>query len=230
MPPPILSSKRNVNGQEVDVPPTELAAAQAESDANYAWPFTMTTVRPDQLKAEIAAQLPTPQINTPSGTLDDYGVIYSALTGQVSMKFGVALTQQQQTTLAAIIAAHTPAITSLEKADHSPLQGRLAVANLFLNSTLITRNGTTTNGSAVVTGLAQTSDLAVGMFVAAAAGIQGGTTILSIDSATQITLSANASASGARLIQFTKASQVQRAWAQAVIDAAVSAFGAKIGV
>ncbi|PJF28469.1 MAG: hypothetical protein CUN53_00155 [Phototrophicales bacterium] len=66
------------------------------------------------------------------------------------------------------------------------------------------RIGTTTSGSAVVTGLPSTADLAAGMHVRAAAGIPAGTTIASVDSATQITLSANATASGARLLNITR--------------------------
>jgi hypothetical protein len=52
----------------------------------------------------------------------------------------------------------------------------------------ISRQATLTDNSAVVTGLSQTSDLVVGMSVSAP-GIYPGTRILSIDSATQITLS-----------------------------------------
>lgn len=63
--------------------------------------------------------------------------------------------------------------------------------------------GTTTNGSAVVTGLASTVGLFVGQAISAASGVPGGTTILSIDSATQITLSANATATGARTLTVT---------------------------
>jgi len=57
------------------------------------------------------------------------------------------------------------------------------------------QNGTTTNGSAVITGLADTSQLIVGMEVSGT-GIPGGATISSINSVTQVTLSANATASG----------------------------------
>jgi len=52
----------------------------------------------------------------------------------------------------------------------------------------ITRNGTLTDDSAVVTGLSQTSDLAVGMSVFGT-GLPPGLRIRSIDSASQITLS-----------------------------------------
>jgi Domain of unknown function (DUF5047) len=52
----------------------------------------------------------------------------------------------------------------------------------------VTRSGTLTNGSAVVTGLSTTSDLLVGMSVTGV-GVPPGTTIASIDSGTQVTLS-----------------------------------------
>lgn len=62
--------------------------------------------------------------------------------------------------------------------------------------------GTTTSSSAVVTGLSSTAGLYVGQALSAASGIPGSTTIASIDSATQITMSANATASGSRTITF----------------------------
>lgn len=58
-----------------------------------------------------------------------------------------------------------------------------------------TRNGTTTNGSATVTGLSTTTDLYAGMPVEGT-GISAGSTISSITSSTAIILSANATASG----------------------------------
>ena len=64
-----------------------------------------------------------------------------------------------------------------------------------------TQTGTTTNGSAVMTDLTDTSQLVVGMDIAGT-GVTGGTTIASIDSATQITMSANATASGANSMTF----------------------------
>ena len=57
----------------------------------------------------------------------------------------------------------------------------------------VTTNGNTTNGSAVVTGLADTSQFVVGMTVTGT-GIPANATIASINSASQVTLSANATA------------------------------------
>lgn len=56
--------------------------------------------------------------------------------------------------------------------------------------------GTRTSGSPVVTSISSTSNFKVGYYVFGA-GIASGTTIVSVDSATQITMSNNASASGA---------------------------------
>ena len=65
----------------------------------------------------------------------------------------------------------------------------------------VTQTGTTTTGSATVNGLT-TSQLAVGMTVTGN-GIPTNTTILSINSPTQITLSNNATVSGTNSLTFT---------------------------
>ena len=64
-----------------------------------------------------------------------------------------------------------------------------------------TQNGTTTNASAIVTGLTDTSQLIVGMQVSGT-GIPANTTIASINSATQVTLNNNATASGTVALTF----------------------------
>jgi hypothetical protein len=64
-----------------------------------------------------------------------------------------------------------------------------------------TRNGTTTNGAATITGLSTTVDLVVGMEVTGT-GVGAGAVISSIDSATQVTLSANSSASATVSVTF----------------------------
>lgn len=56
-------------------------------------------------------------------------------------------------------------------------------------------SGTRTNGSAIVTSIPSTAQFKVGYYVFGT-GIATGTTILSIDSASQVTLSGNASSSG----------------------------------
>lgn len=59
----------------------------------------------------------------------------------------------------------------------------------------ISTSGTRTNGSAIITSVPSTTNFRVGYYVFGA-GIASGTTILSVDSASQITLSNNASSSG----------------------------------
>jgi hypothetical protein len=65
-----------------------------------------------------------------------------------------------------------------------------------------TQNGTTTNGSAVITGLTNTAQFIVGMNVSGT-GIPANSIIQSINSATQITLNQNATASGTAPLTFT---------------------------
>jgi hypothetical protein len=83
-------------------------------------------------------------------------------------------------------------------ADQIPVDG----TTLTVITTTITRAGTLTSGSPIVTGLAATSDLTLGQPVSGT-GVPGGATVLSIDASNQIHLSANASASGSPLLTFT---------------------------
>ena len=57
--------------------------------------------------------------------------------------------------------------------------------------------GNFTNGSPVVTGITSTSGFFAGQAITGTARVPGGTTVLSVDSATQITMSANATSTGA---------------------------------
>jgi hypothetical protein len=84
-----------------------------------------------------------------------------------------------------------------------------------------TQTGTTTSGSAVVTGLSDTSVLAAQVFGASADGIANNSIILSIDSPTQVTLNQVATASGTVSINFGRIAYalpsdleyfVQRTW------------------
>jgi large repetitive protein len=72
----------------------------------------------------------------------------------------------------------------------------------FNNAAALTLVGNTTINSATVTGLSSTAQLAVGMQVSGS-GIPAGTTILAINSASSITLSANATATGSPTLTFT---------------------------
>lgn len=71
---------------------------------------------------------------------------------------------------------------------------RTTYADLFAYM-VISQSGTRTSSSAVITGLTDTSDMQVGDPVGGT-GIPASTTILTVDSGTQITLSANATSSG----------------------------------
>lgn len=63
----------------------------------------------------------------------------------------------------------------------------------------IQMTGTRTNGSAIITSLSSTTDMRAGYYVFGT-GIASGTTIASVDSASQITLSGNASSSGSATV------------------------------
>jgi hypothetical protein len=85
------------------------------------------------------------------------------------------------------------------------------------------QDGTSTNGSAVITGLTDTSQLIVGM-EASGTGIDS--TIASIDSATQVTLADNASATGTDTVTFTlPAGSVVDIFAAVVSDTLALRFG-----
>ena len=71
---------------------------------------------------------------------------------------------------------------------------RTTYADLWAAST-IQQSGTRSSGSPTITGLSSTTNMKVGYYVGGA-GIGIGTTILSVDSSSQITLSANAVSSG----------------------------------
>lgn len=71
---------------------------------------------------------------------------------------------------------------------------RTTYADLWAAST-IQQSGTRSSGSAVITGLSSTTNMKAGYYVGGS-GIGIGTTILTVDSSTQITLSANAVSSG----------------------------------
>ena len=66
----------------------------------------------------------------------------------------------------------------------------------------LTTTGTTTAGSAVITGIPSTAALSASIFQAAATGINQDTYILSVDSGTQVTLTQNCTASGTVTINF----------------------------
>lgn len=63
---------------------------------------------------------------------------------------------------------------------------------------LVPLSGTTSSGSAVITSVSSTNNLTPGEHLYAVSGLADNTRIVSLDSATQITVSANATASGSR--------------------------------
>lgn len=87
------------------------------------------------------------------------------------------------------------------------LRGRTGIGKDDMGGTAASRMNVTLTGTraststGVITGLSSTTGLSVGM-VAIGTGIAAGATILSIDSATQVTLSANSSSTGSGSIRF----------------------------
>jgi hypothetical protein len=84
-------------------------------------------------------------------------------------------------------------------------KNRVTDANLF-NAITIQQSGTTTNASAVITGLSDTTNggntpISPGMPVSGT-GIPSGAVVLSVDSSTQVTLSANAMGSATTTLVF----------------------------
>jgi hypothetical protein len=79
-------------------------------------------------------------------------------------------------------------------------KNRVTDVNLF-NAITIQQSGTLTNASAVVAGLSDTSNLSAGMPVSGT-GVSAGTVVASVDSGTQVTLSANATASSTTTLIF----------------------------
>ncbi len=74
-------------------------------------------------------------------------------------------------------------------------------------SPIATQSGTLTNGATTCTGLSDTTLLAVGMLISGT-GIASGTFISAIGSSTAITLSKNATASGAQTLTFTPVQRI----------------------
>lgn len=94
-------------------------------------------------------------------------------------------------------------LSSAESAALQAARNAVVLANkAIIGSDSIVRTGSTTNGSAVVAGLAKTSDLRRWMS-ATGVGIPANTKIKKVDSSSQITLTANATATGSPSLTFT---------------------------
>ncbi len=120
--------------------------------------------------------------------------------GRLTLESGVPLSMSDQTAKTTVY--YTPDVGNFISLYDPTLAAWIMVS---FNETSIkltdSQAGATTNGSANVTGLTDTSGLAVGMEVTGT-GIAGGTTIAAIPSATTITLSANATATGTPTLTF----------------------------
>jgi hypothetical protein len=124
---------------------------------------------------------------------------------RVTLESGVPVSTTDQTAKTTIYAC--PAAGSATEEAQISLLGTddttwatHSTAQMSLGTTT-TRNGTTTNGAATVTGLSTTVDLVVGQEVTGT-GVGAGAVISSIDSATQVTLSADSTADGTVAVTF----------------------------
>lgn len=124
---------------------------------------------------------------------------------RITLESGVAVSTTDQTAKTTVYAcskeggATTEFQISLLGTDNTTWATH-STAQLSIGTTT-TRNGTTTNGSKVISGLAKTSDLVVGQEVTGT-GVGASAKIASIDSATQITTDVNSTASATVSITF----------------------------
>lgn len=90
----------------------------------------------------------------------------------------------------------------------------VSIANGFCTTSAATRNGTTSTATALITGLASTSDLMAGMVITGT-GITTGSVIVTVDSASQVTMNQNGGASATNSLTFTNTGMV---WVQSDVD------------
>jgi hypothetical protein len=136
---------------------------------------------------------------TPSGGTVDRSINMF----RVTLESGVAVSTTDQTAKTTVYLCPVAGGASTE-AQMSLYDGSAWVTRSFTQlslGTTTTRNGTTANGLATITGLSTTKDLVVGMEVTGT-GVGGGAVISSIDSDSQVTLSANSSASATVSVTF----------------------------
>jgi autotransporter-associated beta strand protein len=101
--------------------------------------------------------------------------------------------------------------------------GELTIASIIPNYAPA-RNGTTTNGSNIITGLSSTADLVTGLTITGT-GIPAGATITAINSSSQITISANATSSATNTFTIGAASLTKTGAGTLVISGASSYTG-----
>lgn len=140
-------------------------------------------------------KVPTAQGGIPSGALMDY----AGTTEPTGWLFcaGQAVSRTTYANLFAAIGTAFGAGDGSTTFNVPDFRGRVAAGRDDMGGTNAQRltvvlNGTTTAGSAVITGLSSTANLAVGMTVIGST-IPAGRTIASIDSATQVTLNSGTS-------------------------------------
>lgn len=139
--------------------------------------------------------------------------VFDLPSGGVSVQIPAAGLCQGRLTLTSGTPIPTPDVTAATQVYFTPFQGNqlslydgtswavYALTELGIKLT-DTQSGTTTSGNAVVTGLADTSQLVTGMVVSGAS-MPANTTIQSIDSVSQITLNQNAIATGTNTLTFS---------------------------
>jgi hypothetical protein len=146
---------------------------------------------------------------------DGNGVVgvFGLPSGGASAQIPAAGLCQGRLTLTSGTPLPTANVTAASQVYFTPYQGNqlslydgadwevYALAELSIKLT-DTQNGTTASGSAVVTGLTDTSQLVVGMEVSGAS-IPVNTTLQSIDSASQVTLDQTAIATGTNALTFS---------------------------
>lgn len=123
---------------------------------------------------------------------------FTVCNGRLTLVSNTPLTTTDQTSKTTVY--FTPYFGNLIGLYYDGAWSRYVLTECLIKLT-DTQNGTITNGSNIVTGLSNTSQLIVGMEVSGT-GISGGTTIASIVSGSQITLSANATDTGEKSLTF----------------------------
>lgn len=125
---------------------------------------------------------------------------------------------------------------SIQEYNPSPYAVRRAILVQYTAGWILPpyyQSGTLTNGAATVSGLLDTTNLSAGMFVYGA-GVPAGATIASITDATDLVLSANATATGAATLTFvagttmTGTTTIGSATVTGLSDARLWAVGTKV--
>jgi microcystin-dependent protein len=176
-----------------------LAAVQAINDI-----IGSRAVASGIASTDAAGLVPTGQGGMPSGAMVDFAGA-TAPTGWLLCD-GAAVSRTTYAGLFTAIGTAYGAGDGSTTFNVPDLRGRIGVGKDDMGGTnaqrmTVVQNGTTTNASANITGLSSTANLAIGMKVFGT-GIPAGATVATITSATAITISANATASGTVSLRF----------------------------